>query len=146
MINASICTMSIAYCDIYLFFGGALAQQPMCDRSREFQRQIPNSIESYLWFIFFFLLRSQPHSIRHLLNLHHHVSLPVVCWHFSFFFSTFFLSACLHFSLNSMHFILNKCLTFEIRFICTSRNAIHFYSELSGVAGVFFPLNSGDKS
>lgn len=62
------------------------------------------------------------------------------------FFLHFFLSACLHFSLNSMHFILNKCLTFEIRFICSSRNAIHFYSELSGVAGVFFPLNSGDKS
>lgn len=145
MINASICTMSIAYCDIYLFFGGALAQQPMCDRSREFQRQIPNSIESYLWFIFF----SAPEPTT--LYSPSIESTPS-CFTagrllaFFIFFSTFFLSACLHFSLNSMHFILNKCLTFEIRFICTSRNAIHFYSELSGVAGVFFPLNSGDKS
>lgn len=52
MINASICTMSIPYCDIYFFFG---AISPCYSIERFFcsQNPNPNPIESYLRFILF---------------------------------------------------------------------------------------------
>lgn len=110
MINVSICTMSIAYCDTCLFTFFVLSSLQWCNRARfgwislEFRGQIPNSIESYRAFFsdfcnFFFF------------------------YCFVFFFVPFFFLCWLPFSSIFLHFIPSPPLPLQFSFFMFS----HFY-------------------